>query len=171
MENKTKHITRTGILLAVTLVIQMMGMPQLVTGSAVNAMLLIALLTVGVLEASIIGCITPIIALMVGIIKPPLAPVIPFIIGGNVILVVGFYHLKKINNYMALIVAALAKFILLFGATKLVLATMLPEPIFKKVAVTFGVTQFFTAMAGGVIALIIVPLLKNYLDKENNANA
>lgn len=34
----TKFITRTAILLAITIVFQFMKMPQLVTGSVVNAM-------------------------------------------------------------------------------------------------------------------------------------
>lgn len=171
METKTQNITRTGILLALTLAIQFIRLPQLITGTGVNAMLLIAAMTVGVVQGSLIGCITPIVALMVGIMKPAMAPVLPFIAVSNVILVVIFHYVRNKNTYVALIAAAFVKFLILFGATKLILSSILPKPIYEKVAVTFGITQFFTALAGGVLALIIVPFIKNYMDKGKNTPA
>jgi hypothetical protein len=168
MSSQTRRITRTGILLALTLVIQWVRMPQLFTGTAINAMLIITTCIVGVWEAVCIGCITPIVALMVGIIKPPLAPVIPFIIGSNAILVLLFHGIKKKNTYIAMITAAFIKFIFLFVATRWVLTTILPKPILQKVAITFGMIQFFTALAGGIIALVIVPFIQKYVMNEMN---
>ncbi|MFZ5968270.1 MAG: ECF transporter S component [Bacillota bacterium] len=170
MSQKTKRITRTGILLALALAVQFLKMPQFITGSAVNAILVIAAAAVGMVEGIIIGSITPIVAIMVGIIKPPMAPVIPFIIAGNISLVVIFHMLQKKNQYAAVGGAAVVKFLVLYGAVKLVLVNMLPGPVFEKVAVAFGVTQFFTAVVGGIVALLIVPFLKNYLDRQQNAN-
>lgn len=167
MNLTTRNITRTGILLALTLAIQLFKLPQLITGVGVNAMLLITVMTVGVVQGSLIGSITPVVALMVGIIKPPMAPVLPFIIASNITIVVVYHLLRNKNTYFALVVAAFAKFLLLFGAVKLVLGSMLPAPIMEKVAVTFGITQFFTAIGGGIVALLVVPLIKNYLKEEN----
>jgi len=57
-----RWLTRTAILLAITLAFQMMGFPQMITGPAVNAMLLLSGTYVGALSAVIIGMLTPFIA-------------------------------------------------------------------------------------------------------------
>ena len=58
-----RWLTRTAILLAITLAFQMLGFPQMVTGPAVNAMLLLSGTYVGGIGAVIIGMLTPLIAL------------------------------------------------------------------------------------------------------------
>ena len=171
MNLTTKNITRTGVLLALTLAIQLLKLPQLVTGIGVNAMLLIAVMTVGVMQGGIIGCITPVAALMVGIIKAPMAPAVPFIIAANITIVVVFHLLRKKNTYAALVAASFAKFILLFGAIRLILSSILPPPVLANAVVAFGITQFFTAVGGGLVALAVVPLLQNYLKEDNNIKA
>jgi len=56
MENsKIKFITRTGILLAVALVVQMGGLPQPITGPLINTVLYLAALLVGSWSGIIIG--------------------------------------------------------------------------------------------------------------------
>jgi uncharacterized membrane protein YuzA (DUF378 family) len=165
MHQGTQKITRVGILLALTLAIQWMGIPQPITGTAINAMLLISASTVGLLPALAIGCITPIVALMVGIMKAPMAPVIPFIIGANAVWVLVYGFIQNRNRYVAMILAAATKFLVLWGAVKWVLIGMLPGPVLEKAAVAFGITQLFTALAGGVIALAVIPFLQNYLNK------
>ena len=170
MNPKVRNMTRIGILLALTLAIQMMGLPQLVTGTAINAMLLIAAMVVGMIPAAMIGCVTPLVALMVGIIKPVMMPVVPFIMIANGVLVIAFSYFKTKNQYGALIVGAFAKFLVLWGAVQWVLIGMLPDKVFEKVAVTFGITQLFTALGGGIIALAVMPLVKNYLDRQNPKN-
>ncbi len=167
MNQDTQKITRVGILLALTLAIQWMGLPQLITGTAINAMLLISASTVGLVPAVMIGCITPVIALLVGIMKTPLMPLIPFIVGANAVLVLVYGYTQHRNKYMAMILAAVAKFLVLWVAVKWILIGALPGPVLEKVAVTFGITQLFTALGGGVIALAVVPFLHNYLNKEH----
>ena len=166
MRINTKSITRTGILLALALVIQLMRLPQPITGTAVNAILLISLYTVGVFEASAIGSITPVVALAVGIIKPPMAPVVPFIVLSNLIFILIVHGLQKKNVYGQIILAALGKFVFLVAAVRLILTQFLAPPVWEKVAIAFGVTQLFTALVGGVLAIMVTRLLRPYLDKE-----
>lgn len=168
MDQGVQKLTRMGILLALTLAVQLMALPQLITGTAINAMLLISAGTAGMAAAVLIGCITPVVAFMVGIIKPPLAPVIPFIIGANATLVLVFGYLQDKNRYGAAAMAALAKFLVLWAAVKWFLAGMLPGPVLEKVAVTFGITQLFTALGGGAIALAVIPFLRNYFHKSDH---
>ena len=103
----TKWIAKAGLLLALTLVIQMLGFPQFITGPLVNMMLVLSAFLVGGLAGSLIGGLTPLIAIMRGILPPPLAPMIPFIIVGNIILVLSYYFIKDKNNYLAIITGAL----------------------------------------------------------------
>ena len=72
--NKIKFITRTGILLAVALVVQMGGFPQSITGPIINTVLYLSVLLVGSWSGIIIGICTPVIAFMRGILPPPLCP-------------------------------------------------------------------------------------------------
>lgn len=166
MNISTKNLTRTGVLLALTLAIQLLKLPQLITGTGINALLLITLMTVGPIQAITIGVITPLVALMVGIMKPPMAPALPFIMLANAVIILVFHTFRNKNKYLGMVAAGFCKFVVLFGATKLVLSSILPPPIAEKLAVTFGITQFFTALAGGILALIIVPMIKNYLKEE-----
>lgn len=166
MKVNTKSITRTGILLALALVIQWMRLPQLITGTAVNAVLLISLYTVGVLQASVIGCMTPIVALLAGIIQPPMAPVVPFIVMSNLVLIWIVYGLRKKNTYIQIILASGGKFLFLVAAVRLILTQFLPAPVWEKVAIAFGVTQLFTALAGGFLAILVTKLLHPYLGEE-----
>ena len=72
--NKIKFITRTGILLAVALIIQMGGFPQSITGPIINTVLYLSVLLVGSWSGIIIGICTPVIAFMRGILPSPLGP-------------------------------------------------------------------------------------------------
>ncbi|MBM7622848.1 ECF transporter S component [Sporohalobacter salinus] len=159
--NYTKWITRTGLLLALTLVIQMMGFPSVVTGPLVNMMLFTAVHLVGWLGASLIGGVTPWLALVRGILPPPLAPLIPFIIAGNIILVSAYYFMLGRNNYLGIGLAALLKFAILSSGVRFLVK--LPP----KVAQMMQMPQLLTALTGGFLALVLVKLLDRIFTKQN----
>lgn len=152
--NYTKWIARTGMLLALTLVIQFVGFPQPVTGPLINMMLLVSASLVGCLGASLIGVLTPWIAFMRGILPPPLAPMIPFIIVGNIVLVLSFYFLGKKNKYIGIITGAILKFLVLAGGVKFVAG--LPPNVAK----VMQVPQLLTALAGGLLALFFIKIIE-----------
>ncbi|ADL13746.1 ECF transporter S component [Acetohalobium arabaticum] len=154
----TEWLTRTGLLLALTLVIQMLGFPPFVTGPLVNMMLFTTVHLVGWLGASLVGGVTPWIALMRGILPPPLAPMIPFIIAGNIILVSVYYFMLGRNNYLGIGLAALLKFAVLSSGVRFLVE--LPP----KIAQLMQVPQLLTALAGGFLALILVRLLTTALE-------
>ena len=60
---------------------------QLVTGSIVNATLFLAVVTLGLREAIMIGLIPSLISISVGLLPIVLAPMLPFIMLGNATLV------------------------------------------------------------------------------------
>ena len=146
--NKIKFITRTGILLAVALAIQMGGFPQPVTGPLINTVLYLSALLVGSWSGIIIGICTPVIAFMRGILPAPLGPMIPFIALGNGVLVVIFSLLKGKNKILGIILASLLKYLILFTAVSYIVDV--PD----KIAQIMSLPQLFTALSGGAIALL-----------------
>ena len=156
MDNKAQFIARVAILIALTLAIQFLSLPQPITGPLVNFFLYMSVLLIGIPGGIILGAITPWIALVVGIM--PLAPVVPLIMAGNIVLVIVFGLVKKVNNYLAIAVASVAKFLVL--ATSVRYLIQLPPKVAPKVIKLLSLPQLFTALAGGVLALVVMTILK-----------
>ena len=162
----TQWLTRTAVILALALSIQIIRLPQLVTGPAVNALLLLAVILVGPAAAVLIGCLTPLVALLVGIIPPIMLPMVPVIMLANATLVAvfslvmqrpreGFLALDlNLRSLVAMVSAALAKFLLFYLSINYIL-NWFKVPLPLAVAAVFGITQLYTALAGGLIALIL----------------
>ena len=155
-----KFITRTAILLAITLIFQFLKMPQLITGSIVNAMLLIAAGTVGMWSGVIIGLLTPVIAFLVGIMGFPL--MIPFIMIGNGVYVILFSTQK--NKVIGMIVGAVVKFIWLALSVKYIMQ-LFNVKVPLKIVQAFTTPQLITALIGGMLGIIVIALLENYFKK------
>jgi len=150
MENtKIKFITRTGILLALALIVQMGGFPQPVTGPLINTVLYLAALLVNGWSGAIIGIFTPVIAFLRGILPPPLAPMIPFIAMGNAALALVFAMLMKKNKILGVIIASLVKYFIL----SIAIGFLVSVP--GKIAQMMGLPQLFTALIGGGITLVV----------------
>lgn len=162
-----RWLTRTAILLAITLAFQMLGFPQMITGPAVNAMLLLSGAYVGGLGAVIIGMLTPFIAFIRGILAPPLAPMIPFIMVGNAILIIAYVlSRKKLGKGLAgagigLIVGAVAKFLVLSSAVRFIVSV--PPPV----AQAMQIPQLYTAILGGVVAIAVEKVLDAALGQKS----
>lgn len=133
---------------------------QPITGPIVNATLFIAAATLGTSTAITIGLIPSIIALSVGLLAPALAPMIPFIMLSNAILIVTFVAMKDSSYWMKIAVASSIKFIFLAGTSTLVVNLILNEKIAGTVAQVLSWPQLLTALAGGVIAYPIIRLIK-----------
>ncbi len=154
-----RWLTRTAVLLAITLAFQMLGFPQMVTGPAVNAMLLISGTYVGIIGAVIIGMLTPLIAFVRGILAPPLAPMIPFIMLGNAVLVIVYVAARSklgkgyAGTAIGLIIGAIVKFLVLSSAVRFIVSV--PPPVAK----AMQIPQLYTALLGGVVAFIVEKIL------------
>ena len=133
----------------------------MVTGTLVNALLIVSVMTCGAMSGATVAVVSPIMAKMVGI--GPLWGLIPFIALGNIVLVLVWHFLG--NRHMgtwyasgtaALAAAALAKFLTLYvGITRVAVPLLLrlPEPQASVVSGMFSVPQLITALLGGVVAL------------------
>jgi thiamine transporter ThiT len=149
-----KWITKTAILLALLIVIQLFRMPQLITGVIVNFILLLAFVQVDVFSGIIIGLISPVVAFLLGILAAPLAPMIPFIMLGNAVYVAIFAMIRtrKPNWWKAsigVIMGASVKFTLLTLAVRY----LVNAP--PKIAQAMSIPQLYTALTGGVVIILL----------------
>lgn len=157
-----RYLARVGVLLALALIVPMLGLPQPVTGPAVNAVLLLAALEVGPAGAASIGLITPWIALIRGQLPAPLAPAVPFIMAGNATIVLVYWLVVRLTrsrtlewgSWLGMALGALAKYLVISGAVNLLLH--LPP----KLAVAMGTPQLVTALTGGAAALLVAKALE-----------
>lgn len=129
---------------------------QAITGSIVNAVLFVATVVLGYRNAILLGIFPSIIALLSGTLSTSLAPMIPFIISGNAMLILIFETLRKKNYWLAVASAGFCKFIFLWGASSFVFNLILPGKIAKGLSIAMGYPQLLTALAGGVIAYIFL---------------
>ncbi|MBQ2741824.1 MAG: hypothetical protein IJF32_03385 [Oscillospiraceae bacterium] len=174
MKNQNvRFMVLTAAFLALLIIFQGMSasLGQMVTGSLVNFVLVAATLLVGWKSGLVIALLSPFFAKLFGI--GPIYPILPVVALGNATLV-GVYAfimsrtLKEIFCWIvSIIVAAGLKYaVLTVGVVKLVLPLVsVPAPQATKLAAMFGTTQLFTALCGGVIALIAVPLIQKAVKK------
>lgn len=181
MNKKIRWITETAVLLALLVSLQALTKPmgQLVTGSCVNAILAVAALVGGMASGITVALISPVLAFLLGIAPQPLT--VPAIMVGNTVYVVLLSLLADktgkswLRQVIALAVAAAAKFAALYGIVVGLICGVLSEtllasgamkaPMLTALPVTFSWPQLFTALVGGAVALLMVPVLKKALHR------
>ena len=180
MNKKLRWITETAIMLALLVSLQALtkGFGQLVTGSCVNAILAITVLVAGFGSGLTVALVSPILAFLLGI-APQILTVPAIMVGNTVYIVLLSVIVGKSNNIVrkviAWAVAAVAKFAALYAivvglicgvlAEGLMAAGTLKEPMLKALPATFSWPQLITALIGGAVALLIVPVLRKALKK------
>lgn len=150
-----KFIVLVGVATTVPLIGQ-----QAITGSIVNAVLFIMVTILGLQAAILAGLIPSLIALSVGLLPSILAPMIPFIMMGNIILVLVFDYLRKKNYWLGIISASILKFLFLFGTSSIMVNLILKKELAHKMAIIMGWPQLLTALAGGLIAYLFLKSIK-----------
>ena len=180
MNKKIRWITETAIMLALLVSLQALtkGIGQLVTGSCVNAILAVSVLVGGLGSGITVALISPVLAFLLGI--APQILTVPAIMVGNTVYVVLLYVIAGgskniVRKIIAWAVASAAKFAALYAivvglicgvlADGLMAAGTLKEPMLKALPATFSWPQLFTALIGGAVALLIVPVLRKALKK------
>jgi len=133
---------------------------QPITGPIVNATLFLAVIFVGTQNAILVGLIPSLIALSVGLLPSPLAPMVPFIMLSNTILILTFGYLRKKNFWLGMITASAIKFIFLYSTSFIVVNLIAQKPIAAKAAIMLSWPQLLTALAGGIIAWFILKILR-----------
>ena len=180
MNKKLRWITETAIMLALLVSLQALtkGFGQLVTGSCVNAILAISVLVGGLSSGITVALISPVLAFLLGI--APQILTVPAIMVGNTVYVVLLYLIAGnskniVRKIVAWVAAAAAKFAALYAivvglicgvlSENLLASGALKEPMLKALPATFSWPQLITALIGGAVALLIVPVLRKALKK------
>lgn len=179
MKKRILWITETAAMLALLVVLQALTKPlgQLVTGSCVNAVLAVTVLFCGLGSGITVALISPVCAYLLGI--APQVLTVPVIMLGNAafVAVLRLVSGKQIwKNVLAWLAAALCKFTLLYALVKYGICGILAEgllaqgllktPMLTALPATFGAMQLVTALIGGGLALLLVPVLKKALSKN-----
>ena len=181
MNKKIKTITQTAAMLALLICLQWVGsmMPesikQIVTGTFVNCVLAVTVLIVGLGGGITVALISPVCAFLLGI-APNLVTVVPIMIGNTCyVILLKLLMGRSWRQPVALVTAAAVKFGVLYllvvkvicglasGALlgkKLGDTIVLAPPMLKMLPVMFTWPQLITALTGGVLALLIVPVVK-----------
>jgi hypothetical protein len=138
----------------------------LITGPIINALLILILFIVGIRYALLMCFVPSLMALAGGLLPFVLAPIIPFIMLGNVIFVLSidyFYRTakKQLNGYwIGVFLGAALKYLFIWFNANLMIGFILHEQLSKAAAQIISWPQFATAAAGGVIAWAILKWLK-----------
>ena len=179
MKKRILWITETAAMLALLVVLQALTKPlgQLVTGSCVNAVLAVTVLFCGLGSGITVALISPVCAYLLGI--APQVLTVPVIMLGNAafVAVLRLVSGKQFwKNVLAWLAAALCKFTLLYALVKYGICGILAEgllaqgllktPMLTALPATFGAMQLVTALIGGGLALLLVPVLKKALRKN-----
>ncbi|MFA6393260.1 MAG: ECF transporter S component [Patescibacteria group bacterium] len=139
---------------------------QFLTGPIVNAILIITLFLVGIRSAITLALIPSLMALSGGLLPAVLAPVVPFIMISNCLLIFTMEYLyKKFEQgkngfWLSLVAGAGLKWIFLLSTTGLISKLLLKQELAVKVAQMMSWPQFATAIIGGIIAYGILKPLK-----------
>ena len=181
MNKKKRWITATAVMLALLVSLQALTKPmgELVTGSCVNAVLAVSALVGGLSCGLTVALISPVLAFLLGI--APQILTVPAIMVGNSVFVVLLSLLadksgRNIGKQLvAWIAAAAAKFVSLYAIVVWLICGVLTEnllasgvmnaPMLKALPATFSWPQLFTALIGGAVALLIVPVVRKALHK------
>lgn len=180
MNKKIRWITETAVLLALLVVLQAATKPlgQLVTGSCVNAVLAVAVLLAGAASGVTIAVLSPVLAYLLGI--APQLVTVPAIMAGNAVFVLLLRALaggeSLPSQAAAWLIAAVGKFATLYvlvvkiicglAAAPLLAAGTLKEPMLKALPAMFAWPQLFTALIGGGVALLLLPVLRKALHRK-----
>ena len=171
MMKKTAWIARTAICLALLLCLQFVtkSLGQFVTGS-------MAALIGGLWSGLTVAIVSPFCAYLLGI-GPAFVALVPCVALGNAVyalifgLLVRAFLLKKkaVAAIISMALGAVLKFLALYIVlVKLVAPNVVPQAKYATVTAAFTWPQLITALIGGVLALLVGPLVMKALGAKKS---
>jgi hypothetical protein len=171
----TRFITTTAMLLALTIVFQMLrilfpfisvplipgiiSLDQLLVGSLVNLCLLVAAALAGVWSGVIIGIAAPVVALIQGHLL--FVWMLPFVAIGNVLIVICYALLRKKSQILGFTVGAIAKTVFLWIGIVAIGIALFNVQGKQAAALSLAFTwpQLITGLIGGFVSIPVVRAL------------
>lgn len=141
---------KTLVVLTLLVMLQMIKMPQYITGTLVNMGLILTAATAGPIYGVFVGVATPVTALAMGILPTPLAGMVPFIGIANALFVGGYAVVGRRYPVLGVALGTVVKVALLMTAVKAFVTV--PPPV----AVMMQWPQAYTAVSGGLLAIGIL---------------
>jgi hypothetical protein len=117
-----QHAGVIALFVAAGVLIPGLGLPQAITGPLVNALLFLAAEVLGVGPAALLGMVTPLSALLYGVLPLPLLVMVPLIALGNGLLVAVYGALNWRRRAMGFVLASVAKALWLSACVALLTA-------------------------------------------------
>ena len=176
----TLWITTTAIFIALLVGTQAItaSFGQLVTGSLVNLILIVSVMTCGLSSGVVVAIVSPVFATLFNV--GPVWGLVPFIIAGNITIILVWHFICKINfsniyivRVITIVLAALCKSVVLyFGVVQIAIPMVLklPEPKASVMSSMFSFPQLFTALIGGALAFAILPVLFKAIPSLRKSN-
>jgi hypothetical protein len=176
VKNNLLWVTRTAVFTALLIVWQYFSKGiggTLVTGSGVNLLLILAVMTCGLSCGLSVAALSPILAFFAGI-QGQLV-LVPFICLSNIVLAVTWHIVGNFSKFPALIrlsaaavIGASAKFAVCYlGVVKVAVPLLIRPPAEKAAAMSaaFSFPQLITALIGGAACVVALPLIKSALGR------
>jgi hypothetical protein len=164
-----RTFTRLVFLVAMTLAVELIGLPQPVTGPFVNLMLVLTTLILNAYAGIILGFVTPLLALLRGQLPALLVPFVPFIMLGNAGLVLGVALLTRHSSstrpplgwrpWAGVTAGALLKFAWLFLSARHLVPLLFARPLPQALVAMMTFPQLITALSGGFLAILFHAIL------------
>jgi hypothetical protein len=175
--NNVKKLTRASMLLVFALVIIFIGsrlggsaFNQVVVGPLVNAVIIAAVLITDLKFGILVSLLTPVLAFITG--QFTMLPFVPFIMAGNAIMAVSVGVIEKLVKkhgiYIGIVVGAVLKALFLMISVNYLIALFnlpLSEKQIKMLGVAMSWSQLYTALAGGVVAVIFFNVFKKVIKR------
>lgn len=155
LDSSTKIFIKILLMIFLVAAIPALIHSQWIAGPLVNAILFLSAVYCGLSGAIFVGMIPSAIALSFGLLPAPLAPMVPYIILSNALLVVIFSFLRRRGFLLAAAAGGAAKFILLYSMSPIVANLLFNKKLAPQVLAMLSWPQLATALAGGIIAFVI----------------
>lgn len=155
----------TSIFLAITLSLQIIGLPKPATGVIVNMIYILLYHSCGLRHVFMLAVLTPLLAFFTGHLPPPLIPMAPVIALGNIAMVVCYHAIKGGKAAVRAAVPAIVKaFAIAVPGIFIAEKAGLDGAALWTAYVVISI-QFFTAIAGILLGEYIFLRLEPALDR------
>ena len=159
----SKKILFALISIFIVLAVPILSHQQLITGTIINACLLITVVLLGQVESTLIGFLPSLVALSSGLLPLALAPAVPYIMVSNALYIYFFSKIYKHHLLTATLVAAGIKFAFLTFSSGVILHRLLQPAQLSKVITMLSWPQLITSISGGILAIIVLRLGQKHL--------
>lgn len=179
MNPKVRLLCRTALLLALCIASQFLkNLSVYITGSIVNAILILATLSCGLWSGAAISVIAPLTSWWItgSPIMNALPVIVPCVMAGNLILVLAVWLLARrpgkllsLRMGAGMVLGSVVKFLFMWGVICQVILPILgptsglKTPALAAAAVNFSIPQIITALIGSALAFAIYLPLQKYL--------